>query len=166
MESQSDPRVAVAQPVVRRQRRARRPVVAVETGQQPQAHHRLEAVTDAERQAARLDELEQLVVELVADLVGEHEARAEVVAEREAADERQHAVVGQPRCIPALQQVEQVHLLGLGADHPESLGGLDLAVESEAGDDQDAHVLPQRRFLDVGESLEGLQRFSHRRESP
>jgi hypothetical protein len=121
--SRASPTRRDSRDVVGRQRGPRRAVVPVQAGQHPQARHGLEAVAHAQRQTAALEELEQRVVEPEADLVREDEARAQVVAEGEAADEGQDGVIGEARAA-ALQEVEEMDALRRGPGQAE--GGLRL----------------------------------------
>ena len=118
-------------------------VVAVERRNHAEAGQGLETVADAHHQFAVGDELLKLVVKPELDPFRENRAAAEMVPEAEAADEDPELIL--LKFVPARDQVVQVDLFGSGADQLAGGGGFTLAVQAEAGDDQNLDI----RFFHV-----------------
>ena len=119
--------------------------VATQVGQQPQLHQYLKAVADAEHKFSVGDKLLDIIeqraavgtVLTVAQLISQHHARAEVIAEGEAAGEIQNVEIVDAY-LP-VQYLVEVHNGGFGPG--QAVGGRKFffAVDAKSGQNQRPH---------------------------
>ena len=111
-----------------------REALAVESRNQSEPGQSLESVADSDHQFAGIDELVQFLFQFEFDLVGEHGAGAQVVAEGESSDECEN-LEGFHRLLSG-EKIVDMDQRGFCSGRVESRRRFLFTVQTDSGDDQ------------------------------